>query len=94
MSFAVVDLRNDAINPNIRVSEILRKAFVIAKKLGWQEFEDWTTKELNGYKAGDNIPDYRVMRCELKSWDPYKGWQPIRISNVKDFHEKFSRRRT
>lgn len=34
---------------------LLRKAYLVARKLKLQEFEDWVNNELNGYKDADKI---------------------------------------
>ena len=31
----------------------------------------------NGYKNLDKIPDYRLLRGEVKAWNPYHGWIPV-----------------
>ena len=34
-------------------------------------------RSLNGYKNLDKIPDYRLLRGEVKAWNPYHGWIPV-----------------
>jgi hypothetical protein len=91
MSSVVVELQRESLDRNIPVSDILRKAFVIAKKLGLKEFEDWVNKELNGYESGKDIPEYRVMNCQLKGWNPYHGWVSV-IFPDPTYAEKLSNR--
>ena len=56
---------------------MLRKAYVIARKLSLREAQTWIDMELNGYKAGDQAPPYRVLTGEIKAWNPYLGvWIP------------------
>ena len=31
----------------------------------------------NKYKNLDKIPDYRLLRGEVKAWNPYHGWIPV-----------------
>ena len=57
MSSLVFELQRDALNRNASVSDLLRKALVVSKKLKISEFEKWVTNELNGYS--EDIPDYR-----------------------------------
>lgn len=56
------------------IRNLLRKAYLAARKLKLQEFEDWINHEWNGYKDLDKIPDYRLLRGELKAWNPDHGW--------------------
>lgn len=36
---------------------------------------------MNGYKNLDKIPDYRLLRGEVKAWNPYHGWIPVIFEN-------------
>lgn len=56
------------------IRNLLRKVYFAARKLKLQEFEDWVNHEWNGYKDLDKIPDYRLLRGELKAWNPDHGW--------------------
>ena len=59
MDGVVLELQKDSLNPNIDVVTLSRKAFVIAKKLKLSDFENWISKELNGYSLDDECPEYR-----------------------------------
>lgn len=64
---------------NKKLDYILRKSYFIAKRLGKKDFEEWIYNELNGY-GNDNIPDYRIIKCELKgSNKPQGNWNSIII---------------
>lgn len=65
------------------VSNLLRKALVVARKLGLRDLEKWTQSELNGYGKGEAIPEYRKFRGEPKAFNPFHGWQPIRFPDSK-----------
>jgi len=41
-------------------------------KLDLKEFKTWIDSELNGYE-GMEIPRYRILKGELKAFDPYRG---------------------
>lgn len=84
MGGLVLELQSDALDKNIRVSDLLRKAFVISKKLGIVEIENWLENELNGYPLNSNIPDYRTINGQIKVWNPYQGWQPLNFSDPKE----------
>jgi hypothetical protein len=77
MSYLVIELQRDALNPNISVTNLLRKALVVAKKLNLTDFEHWISLELNGYYEADStLPKYRYVVGQLKGWNPYRGWLP------------------
>jgi len=76
-----LELQADALDPHVRVSDLLRKALVISKKLGISEIENWIQCELNGYAAGNEIPAYRKIRGAVKVWNPYHGWQPLNFGD-------------
>lgn len=78
MSSLVLDLQQQVLNPNCDVLNALRKAHLIAVKLGLHDFDAWIQTELNGYSGNqDSIPDYRQVHGELKAWNPYHGWIPV-----------------
>ena len=43
------------------LSDVLRKAKVLAYRLKNQEFKDWVECEANGYRLGSPLPEYRVL---------------------------------
>ena len=71
----VIQLQAEAINESVDIETLLRKAYLVARKLQLTEFEKWISCEQNGYK--DNIPDYRIIGGEIKAWNPYHGWIPV-----------------
>lgn len=75
----VQQLQEEALNPEISVSDLLRKAKVVTVKLDLKDFLDWTEKELNGYKvkSQEELPSYRIVSGETKAWNPFRGWMPI-----------------
>lgn len=81
----VIELQEEAMNTNSSVTEIITKAYVIARKLKLIEFEEWLQYELNGYEdfQGDEWPPYRIILGELRGWNPYRGWIPIIIQDAK-----------
>lgn len=78
----VIELQRNALDPTVDVVTLLRQAYLISKKLELSEFERWVSKELNGYEASDEIPDYRILRGELKALNPYRGWIPMVVDNM------------
>ncbi len=88
MSKLIISLQQDAINKDIPVSDLLRKALVAATKLDNQEFLKWIDKELNGYTE-EPIPKYRSLTGELKASNPTRGMVPI-IFEKDEIREKLS----
>lgn len=78
MTGLVLELQRDALNSETKVSNLLRKAIAISKKLGIVEIEDWINKELNGYLTGDEVPKYRILYGEVRAFNPFNGyWMPV-----------------
>ena len=82
MSSIVIDLQNEITSSDCDVVKILRRAHVIAVKLGLKEFDQWISNELNGYPNQDACPDYRKVRGVLKAFNPYHGWIPTLIPDA------------
>ena len=71
MAGLVSELQRDALDTNVKVSELLRKAYVVATKLNIPDFKNWIQKELNGYGFDkDEIPNYRLLTGEIKYYNP------------------------
>ncbi len=71
----VLELQSVALNEEYDITNILRKALLVATKLNLEEFKHWISYELNGYiDCEDNIvPDYRKITVEIKVKDQYHG---------------------
>lgn len=84
MSSIILELQNEASNSNSSVSDLLRKAKIVAVKLGLDDFLKWIENELNGYdtKEESELPSYRIISGEAKAWNPYYGWRPILFSDI------------
>jgi hypothetical protein len=81
----VIELQKDALNPDVPVTVLLRKAFLIAKKLKIVDLEEWIGKELNGYDPEDDHPNYRIVTGTPKAWNPLmRSWIPVRMSNPEE----------
>ena len=77
MTSIVLELQQNALNGETSVTDLLRKALVVAKKLRIEEFKEWLTQELDGYDTNSKVPKYRKMEGIPKAVNPYHGWQPI-----------------
>ena len=83
MRSIVLDLQSEVTKSDCDVVSVLRKAHLIAAKLGLTDFDKWILCELNGYQNEDTIPDYRKIRGLLKAFNPYRGWIPTLIPDKK-----------
>ena len=81
MAGIVEEIQRDALNSAASLSDVLRKARVVAAKLGQQQPLDWVDSELNGYEG--EVPNYRIVEGQARVRNPYYGWQPIMFSGIK-----------
>ncbi len=73
MPTLVEKLQLDAMDPNVRVTDLLRRVKFTAVQLGLGKVEDWVEQELNGYHGP--TPDYRTVFGRPMSHHPYRGWE-------------------
>lgn len=73
----VIDLQKEALAKDADILSLLRKAYLVARKLKLNDFEELVRHELNGYNTEDKLPDYRIYKGEVKAWNPYHGWIPV-----------------
>lgn len=64
MDSIVTDLENDIVN-NKDILSILNKALIISNDLNLSEFNSWIKCEINGYGNVKDLPDYRIIGCEI-----------------------------
>lgn len=77
MDGIVLELQSEALKQDGDILSLLRKAYLIARKLQLKDFGQWVNKELNGYGVNDEVPAYRHLSGEVKAWNPYRGWIPV-----------------
>ncbi len=77
MTNIVQELQQDLLNPNVKLSSTLNKAYLIARKLEIPDFRDFIEKEIKGYPDDKNIPDYRVIHGVLKGRNIFRGWEQV-----------------
>jgi hypothetical protein len=80
MSSPVQQLQADAINPQVRVVDLVRKAKLVASKLGLDELEQWADAELQGYHDGESVPSCRRVQGAPSWLSPFRGW--IRLTSL------------
>ncbi len=82
MSSLVLELQHDALSPTTKVTDLLRKALVVASKLNVPEFKQWVEDELQGYKGkGLDTPKYRHLKGEIKAAHPNYGFIPYNFED-------------
>lgn len=79
MGSLVMELQRESLDSKVPITDLLRKALVVARKLGIKEFQLWAESELGGYSKGLAIPEYRNVRGQVKCWNPYNGWIEFRL---------------
>jgi hypothetical protein len=77
MSSPVEQLQADAVDPGGRVSDLVRKAKLVASKLDLPELEKWADAELGGYADRESVPRYRHVQGTPIWLNPHRGWLPI-----------------
>jgi hypothetical protein len=70
----VRQLQQDALDPQVSVTQLLRKAVLIAQKLNLSDTEKWLMYERSGYPAEVEPPDYRLINVSsIEAYNPYRG---------------------
>lgn len=81
MSSIILELQKDSLDSKVSITQLLRKALVVAKKLNIDEFIEWISYELNGYEDIEKLPKYRMVGGQVMVHNPYRGWQPVIFSS-------------
>lgn len=84
MKSLVLQLQADCLDSGKSIVEILREAWVVARKLSLSEPQEWIEKELKGYKLGDEPPLHRLLVGQIRAWNPYHGWTPVVFDNPEE----------
>lgn len=71
----VIELEKELLDESISLEVLLRKSYLVAKKLKLKEFENWIEQEQSGFKG--EIPEYRKIGGEIKAYNPQRGWIPV-----------------
>jgi hypothetical protein len=94
MASLVQELQRDAIGQTVSASELLRKALVVARKLGIKEFAEWIELELRAYPSDTKLPEYRVLKGRIMAQNPVRGWIPVINTSNPEWFEQAARRGT
>jgi len=88
----VIELQKEALDSSIHVSDLLRKALFIAKKLDIHKFQEFIELEFNGYSNHQNTPEYRLVSCQTKVFNPFNNyWMPL-MTDIKELYNNLSKR--
>lgn len=91
MQSLVKELINESNNSSIPINQLLRKALIISRKIGDEEFTSWIENELNGYTDPKDLPDYRKVSGSLKARNQFHGLVPFDFESTEDA-EMFSKK--
>lgn len=72
----VDDLQTYASDHELSAASLLRKALIVASKLGIEDVPDWINKELSGYGRGDVLPASRIIFGRVKARSVH-GWLTV-----------------
>lgn len=61
----ITDIVEQLTDTSTSLTSILLKVKVLAVRLKNQRLIDWTTKEIEGYKSNDILPEYRISNCNI-----------------------------
>lgn len=82
MASLIREIQGDALNSDISVVDLMRKAWLAAKKLNQEEFESWIKLELNGYppptklESGDLEGSEIILPQDVWKQLPEYRWVP------------------
>ena len=88
MDGIILELQRDAIDENIDINALLRKAYLVSYKLKLNDFEEWIRQEQEGYNG--EIPKYRYISGSIKALNPMHGWIPVMFTpDIEEIVSKF-----
>ncbi len=80
MLITIRQIRDDVLNADMSLSNILRKAKVLAYRLELPELKQWVDHELDGYEGSDTeLPDYRCI--PTSNYGTFSGFGGARLEN-------------
>ena len=87
MNKAILDLKNDCLDNSIPCSQLLLKAYVIARKMHIDELANFCKNEMDGYQNNPTcIPTYRIIHIDMQLHDGY-NWHSVPLPNNTSFAE-------
>lgn len=66
MSRSLLDqIEQDALNTAVKLADVLRKCIALGGRAGSEELRSWASRELRGYGADDQLPEYRIIGAPI-----------------------------
>jgi hypothetical protein len=84
LASAITELQTDAMSDEVPIETVLKKAKLVAVKLGYPDIEAWCDRELDGYLEDDEPPPYRKVRGELRARELNGPTMPIIFKDAKE----------
>ena len=69
----ILELQQAATSSDVDILNLLRKAYLVARKLKLRDFTKLIDHEMNGYGEDDDTPQYRYHQGPLVISNPYNG---------------------
>lgn len=88
MESLVLELQREAYKQDSSIVDLVRKTYVLARKLNVLELIEWTNAELKGYKDEEAVPEYRTVYGHLKAFNPYRGYISAYFPQLKDINHR------
>ena len=89
MKSLVLEIQALAQSGTTEVTELLRRAKVVAVKLNLKEPLTWIDRELGGYEKDAEIPAYRCVPSRLIGLNPFHGPIPVQFEHNDWVYEHF-----
>lgn len=77
MAGLVEEIQAQALDPSVKISDLLRRVKLAAVKLKLDAAAEWVDRELRGYPDPDMVPPYRRTRGELRAHTHLHGVLPV-----------------
>lgn len=80
MTTLLRQIQDEAVDHNVPVTSLLRRALVLARRLDYPPLAEWAQCELDGYPKGADLPEYRAWRPANVLGD-FSGYMQSSIRN-------------
>lgn len=95
MSGLIEQLQEEALDRSTQASDLLRRAKLVAGKLGLSSTVEWIDSELNGYEEVhvDDLPTYRLLYGQPRALDLRSGrYVPLVLTNHPELQTLISKK--
>lgn len=73
----VEEIQALALDPSVKIGDLLRRVKLAAVKLQLDDATEWVDRELKGYTREEDTPSYRRTVGQLQAHTPYHGVLPV-----------------